>query len=195
MRLTLLVASYSLAAVLAAPLEGRSDYAIHSTHFVPDGWTKGSKPHAEQMLKIRIGLKQASFESLEKELFEVSDPNHNRYGQHLTQSEIHAHTAPSAEVLDAVHQWLEGHDILAHQLEYSEPKVSIEEMLEISPLHSNLHPQDWIIVSLPVAKVEQLLDTEYHQYQHTDGAQVIRTTQYSLPRSLQQHVDIVAPTK
>lgn len=60
---------------------------------------------------------------------------------------------------------------------------------------SNLRLQDWIIVSLPVAKVEQLLNTEYHQYHHTDGTQVIRTTEYSLPRSLQEHIDIVAPTK
>lgn len=129
----------------------------------------------DQLLKIRIGLKQGNFQALEKDLLEVSDPDHERYGKHLSSEEIHAHTAPSSEALDAVHQWLQGHGILADQLEYSAPK-------------------DWVLVSLPVSKVEQLLDTEYHEYEHTDGTQVIRTTQYSLPRSLQGHVDIVAPT-
>jgi tripeptidyl-peptidase-1 len=127
------------------------------------------------MLKIRIALKQGNFQALEKDLLEVSDPDHARYGKHLSSDEVHAHTAPSVEALDAVHQWLQGHDIFADQLEYSAPK-------------------DWVIVSLPVAKVEKLLDTEYHEYEHIDGTQVVRTTQYSLPKSLQRHVDIVAPT-
>ncbi|SMR42873.1 unnamed protein product [Zymoseptoria tritici ST99CH_1E4] len=175
MKLTLLTVSCGLAAVLAAPLEGRADYAVHSSHFVPSGWTKAGKAHADQVLKLRIGLKQGNFQALEEDLLEVSHPDHERYGKHLSSDEIHSHVAPSEAALDAVHQWLGGHDIFADQLEYSAPK-------------------DWVMVSLPISKVEKLLDTEYHQYEHIDGTQVVRTTQYSLPRSLQGHVDIVAPT-
>lgn len=29
-----------LPAVLAAPLEGRTDYAVHSSHFVPPEWER-----------------------------------------------------------------------------------------------------------------------------------------------------------
>jgi tripeptidyl-peptidase-1 len=123
MKATFFAASYSIAAVLAAPLQDRSDYAVHSSHYVPNGWTRVEKAQANQRLKLRIGLKQGSFQGLEKDLLEISDPNHYRYGKHLSSSEIHAHTAPSSEALNAVHQWLEEHDILEDQLEYSEPKV------------------------------------------------------------------------
>src|ERR1043165_2829452 len=49
----------------------------------------------------------------------------------------------------------------------------------------NLHyspPKDWITIALPVSKVESLLDTEYHEYRHEDGKEVVRTTRYRLPR-------------
>ncbi|CAK1359777.1 unnamed protein product [Cercospora beticola] len=168
-------ALYGLTAVLAAPLQDRSDYAVHNSHFVPPGWQKIGKPSPDHSVSLRIGLKQSAFEQLEKELYEVSDPEHERYGQHLSMSDIHSFTAPHEEALSAVEQWLESHGITADNLHYSPPK-------------------DWITIALPVSKVESLLDTEYHEYRHEDGKEVVRTTQYSLPRSLHGHIDVIQPT-
>lgn len=123
MKSALLISLFGLTAVLAAP---RSDYSIHSSHYVPSGWTKGNKANADQLLRLRIGLKQASFAALEKDLLEISDPNHARYGKHLSSSEIHAHTAPSDEALDAVREWLEGFGVGKGELEYSGSKVSFD---------------------------------------------------------------------
>ncbi|KXT15951.1 hypothetical protein AC579_1427 [Pseudocercospora musae] len=164
-----------LSAVHAAPLDDRSDYAVHSSHFVPNGWERSGKPDPEHTIDLRIGLKQSSFEELEKHLYEVSDPNHSRYGQHLSVQEIRAFTTPSGEALTAVENWLQSHGIFREQVQYSPAK-------------------DWAVVALPVKQVEKLLNTEYHQYQDGKGAQVVRTTEYSLPGFLHGHIDTVQPT-
>ncbi|KAK5039641.1 hypothetical protein LTS07_000135 [Exophiala sideris] len=54
--------------------------------------------------------------------------------------------------------------------------------------------RDWITLTLPVAKIESLLDTKYSVYQHEDGTKLVRTTQWSLPRSLHDHITTIQPT-
>jgi len=49
-------------------------------------------------------------------------------------------------------------------------------------------------VHLPIEKVENLLDTTYHNYKHKDGSIVARTTKWSLPRHLHDHIDTIQPT-
>lgn len=164
-----------LPAVLAAPLEGRTDYSLFSSHHAPKEWQKLSKADPSHMIGLRIGLKQNKFDELERHLYEVSDPSHRRYGDHLSQEDIHKLTAPSEQSCDSVHEWLEGHGISKDQVEYSPAK-------------------DWFKIALPVWRVEKLLDTEYHNYGHENGKQIVRTTQYSLPRALHGHVDVVQPT-
>lgn len=112
---------------------------------------------------------------MERHLYEVSDPDHPRYGQHLRTSDIHALTSPSEDALDAVHEWLEDNDISLDHIEYSPSR-------------------DWISVALPISDVEELLDTKYHEFVNLEGTRIVRTTKYSLPRSLHEHVDVVQPT-
>lgn len=49
-------------------------------------------------------------------------------------------------------------------------------------------------MTLPVSKVEQLLDTQYDLYHNHDGVEILRTTHYSLPKYLHNHIDTVQPT-
>lgn len=54
---------------------------------------------------------------------------------------------------------------------------------------------DWISVRLPLSRVEMMLDTKYHIYRHKrSGEEIVRTTTYSLPRSLHSHIDLIQPT-
>ena len=71
--------------------------------------------------------------------------------------------------------WLASNGVSKDQLSYSPAK-------------------DWIKASLPVDKVETLLDTKYYEYQGSDGSKLVRTPQYSLPKALHQHIELVAPT-
>jgi tripeptidyl-peptidase-1 len=105
----------------------------------------------------------------------VSDPDHDRYGHHLSADEVDDLVAPSSETYDLVHEWLRENGISTDNLGYSSAK-------------------DWIIVHLPIEMVESLLDTEYHTYKHKDGSVVARTTSWSLPRHLHDHIDTVQPT-
>jgi tripeptidyl-peptidase-1 len=103
----------------------------------------------------------------------VSDPEHARYGKHLTSEAVDELVKPTKESSDSVHEWLRENGV--EDLSYSSAK-------------------DWIIVRLPVGFVEDLLDTEYHNYKHDDGHVVARTTKWSLPSHLHRHIDTIQPT-
>jgi tripeptidyl-peptidase-1 len=105
----------------------------------------------------------------------VSDPFHQRYGQHLSKAEVDELVKPSDEALELVHEWLLDHDVEQWELQYSASK-------------------DFIKLSLPVADVERLLDTKYFIFEHVDGTRLVRTPEYSLPAHLHEHVTVITPT-
>lgn len=105
----------------------------------------------------------------------MSDPFHPRYGQHLSAEEVHDLVKPSDESSDAVHDWLESHGVQAHHLNYSPAK-------------------DWLYITLPLSKIEDMLDTEYSVYEHIDGSTLVRTEGYSLPLYLHEHISTIQPT-
>lgn len=48
---------------------------------------------------------------------------------------------------------------------------------------------------LPVAQVEKMLGTECRMWKHAeDGHGLVRTTQYSLPPYLDEHIELIQPT-
>ena len=107
---------------------------------------------------------------------EVSDPDHPRYGQHLTSDEVSTYIRPTDEATDDVHEWLSDTGIDLDTLSYTPAG-------------------DWITVRLPVEDVERLLDTRYSVYKHKeDGSRMVRTPQWSLPRHLHEHIDVIQPT-
>jgi tripeptidyl-peptidase-1 len=103
----------------------------------------------------------------------VSDPDHHRYGKHMSYEEVNELVKPSEGALDSIHEWLSDNGI--DKLTYSPAK-------------------DWIHASIPVELAELLLDTKYSTYKHEDGSQVVRTTEWSIPHHLHEHVDSIQPT-
>ena len=54
---------------------------------------------------------------------------------------------------------------------------------------------DWLAVSMPVSKANELFDADFSVYTHSDtGKQFIRTMNYSIPTELSGHLDFVHPT-
>ena len=51
----------------------------HQWQEVPKGWMFHNDAPADHMLEMRIALKQDKFDELVKHLYEVSDPDHERY--------------------------------------------------------------------------------------------------------------------
>jgi len=49
-------------------------------------------------------------------------------------------------------------------------------------------------VKLTVGAIENLLNTKYSVYRHVDGTELIRTTEWSLPLHLHEHITTIQPT-
>jgi tripeptidyl-peptidase-1 len=125
--------------VLAAPYK---EYAHQVKQEIspPAGWVKHSRPAPHHNIELRIGLPQSNFRELEKHLYEVSHPHHERYGQHLSKEEVEALVAPPQESLDLVNEWLATFGFSDDRIVRSAAK-------------------DWITLIVPISLAEKMLDT------------------------------------
>lgn len=77
-----ILAFLPLALALSTPLEKRWNnfQTKHAWEDVPRGWVvHDADAPKDHILKMRIGLKQNRFGDLVEELYQVSDPSHERY--------------------------------------------------------------------------------------------------------------------
>ncbi|KAI0677175.1 tripeptidyl peptidase A [Trametes maxima] len=163
------------ALVVAVPAKDRA-HKVKDSILSPRGWTKTGKAPADHIIDLRIALPQPRFPELEKHLYEISDPLHDRYGEHLSKEEVEALVSPEAESVHLVNEWLASHGLY-------------EDSLRRTPAN------DWVIVSVPVSLAEEILKTEYHVWTHeASGDSLVRTTAYSIPEHLDEHVELVEPT-
>lgn len=134
-----LVFSFSSHLPLAAPSKGYA-HKVKENIDHPRGWVKQVPAPADYVLELRIGLPQPNFHVLESHLYEVSDPDHPRYGAHLSKEEVEALVAPHPESLDSVNEWLSSHGFSEDDLVRSPAK-------------------DWVTIKVPVRIAEKMLDT------------------------------------
>ncbi|KAH0362604.1 tripeptidyl-peptidase 1 precursor, partial [Aureobasidium melanogenum] len=158
---------------IAVPTLADDRYSIKERHNVPPGWNKTGAVPDSHSINLHIGLAQNNQADVEKHALEASDPSHPGYGQYLSAVEIQKLIAPSDETIQMVSTWLAEHDITAARLSPS---------------------KDWIAASVPVRKVESLLNTTYSVYQHRDGSTLIRAPEWSLPQNLHDRIDLIQPT-
>ena len=126
-----------------ALIVGRTDSGpvrLKERAFHPRGWVKGQRAPADHILELRIALPQPSFPVLERHLYEVSDPRHSRYGQHLSKEEVEALVSPHPESIATVDNWLLSHGI------------DIENVVRTPA-------KDWVTVRVPVGLAEAMLNT------------------------------------
>ena len=109
----------------------------------PHHWINTGRAPSAHIIQLRIALYQPRFPELERHLAEVSDPFHERYGEHLTKEEVEELVAPHPSSVDAVHEWLVSYGIGSEER----------------------HPSpagDWVTVYVPVAQAENMLSTVCH---------------------------------
>jgi len=161
-----------VSSVAALPQSLRSTYAVKERHLVPRGWTKiGNAPKTDS-IHLAIGLKQSNEGVVEQHLLEVSDPDHHRYGEHLTIEEVEDITRPSDDTQSAVSAWLAEHGLTG-------------------AFNSG---KDFVHLVIPIEKAEELLQTSYSTFEHADGTRISRAPEWSLPQHLHEHIDVVQPT-
>jgi tripeptidyl-peptidase-1 len=120
------------------------------------GWVKYHRADADDILPLRIGMKQQNLHRLEDLLMDVAHPDSPAYGQHWTPEKVLDFFAPSESTVDSIRMWL-----VASGIAEDKPRLSFN--------------KGWIELNVTVASAERLLDTEYHIYEHVSGAKQIGT--------------------
>lgn len=150
-------------------------FVVKDSHPAPRGWRNVGRAPADHVLNLRIGLTQSNFVALERQLYEVSDPKHPRYGQHLSVAEVNDLVRPADLTISEVEQWLDQSGIDVSNAAWTPAKT-------------------WLSLPVSVADAERLLNTKYSVWQHDDASILIRTQSYSLPLQLHRHISTIQPT-
>ncbi|VDB84586.1 unnamed protein product [Peniophora sp. CBMAI 1063] len=142
----------------------------------PHHWRRVDTAPRSHVIPLKLALPQSRFDELEDHLLAVSDPEHERYGRHLTKGEVEELVRPGEESVRVVEEWLEEMGFGEGEAEWSVAR-------------------DWVLVKVPVGLAEDMLDTTFHTWQHTSsGAYTVRTTSYALPKHVHPHIELVYPT-
>lgn len=161
---------------LAAAAPSDSHLLHEKRHDAPIAWKRHSRPLKEQVLPLRIGLKQRNLQHADRFIQDVADPDSPNYGKHWSAEKIANVFAPAKETSDRTIEWLVNSGIDPSRIKHSVGR-------------------NWLEFSATVAEAESLLKAEYHVYKHkeSDGYR-IACDEYSLPHSIREHIDFVMPT-
>ncbi|KAI9743211.1 MAG: hypothetical protein M1818_003057 [Claussenomyces sp. TS43310] len=144
----------------------------------PAGWISDDSTQVDKdvsMIKLRIHLVQQNMDKFHDMATNIATPGHELYGSHLAQHVIDEMIAPKDQSRELVMEWLD-REGLSNQATVSARS-------------------DAVIVQASVHQIEELLKAEYSGFvREATGDRVLRTLEYSLPDSLQGHVDMVQPT-
>ncbi len=173
MHSTLLALGALIATVVAAP---SSTHVLHEKRdALPFGWERHDRLPGHNVLPMRIALKQSNLDKAEEYLMEVSHPKSPNYGQHWSAKKVAETFAPSQESFDAVTVWLKSSGIAPERISRSQS-------------------MGWLTFDATVAEAESLLKTEFYLHKHTSGKPHVGCDDYSIPESVQPHVDFITPT-
>ncbi|KAJ7892684.1 family S53 protease [Mycena leptocephala] len=163
-----------LAVGSANPMDRRAMVVHESVKAVPSGFAHAGAVSPAQQITLRIALAQSDITGLQAKTYAVSDPASALYGQHLTVDEMLTFVRPTGATISAVSEWLSEHGLTA----------------------KNVSPGgDLLEITLPVSKANTLLATQFSSFTHVaSGKTSIRTLAYSVPATLQAHIQYVHPT-
>lgn len=84
------------------------DYVRHKLcdELFDSRWTKKSRIKGAVRVPVRVGLSQSNLDKGGSMLMEISHPNSERYGKHLSASELDEVFAPLKDRIDTVTTWL-----------------------------------------------------------------------------------------
>ncbi|KAH9167586.1 subtilisin-like protein [Lactarius sanguifluus] len=130
-------------------------------------WESLGHPSNQTTIDLHLALKSHREDALVEALYEVSDPEHLRYGAHLSKEQVAEVVAPHPDTFDLISSWLEHYDI---------PSSSTSMTLG----------GNWLrVIDVSVSQANRILGASYQLYQHVEtNDKVLRTMSYSLPEAL-----------
>ncbi|OQN98397.1 hypothetical protein B0A48_15665 [Cryoendolithus antarcticus] len=159
----------------AAAVPTPANHVLHEKRAESLSWVKVARVHEDVKLPMRIGLIQSNLDNAHDYLMKVSHPESEHYGKHYTVDEVTDLFAPAQSSVDAVRAWLKSAGI------------------EMDSVSQSTNKQ-WLQFDASASKAEELLKTEYHEYEHVaTGKTGIACDAYHLPAHVQSHVDYITP--
>ncbi|OJJ42265.1 hypothetical protein ASPZODRAFT_77390 [Penicilliopsis zonata CBS 506.65] len=138
-------------------------------------WKNQGRLPASAQVVVRVALQQSNLHRAHNLLMDIAHPDSTNYGQHWSASQVIDMFAPSDIAIAAVREWLIGAGIDESRLLHTENK-------------------GWIVFVTAVGTAENLFSTKYYRYRHkSDGKTAVLCEEYSLPRSVQPHIDYIHP--
>ncbi len=135
---------------------------------VPSGWTLVGTPDASTAVTLSIALNHQNLDQLETMLLGISTPGNAKYGQHLDIDDVREFFPVVDDA--AVLSWLQGAGI------------------------SNIHRSGSTVnFATTVGTANSLLSAQFAYYE-SGNTRKLRTTQYSIPDSLVDLIDLISPT-
>ncbi|KAJ5666609.1 hypothetical protein N7462_011018 [Penicillium macrosclerotiorum] len=174
MKSSVLFLGFVAISVTAVPAP--SNYEVHERRdYIPNYWAEGKRLDGSTTLPVRVGLTQSNLNHGHDLLMEISNPFSSRYGQHMTEAEVHEFFAPSQDTVDSVRSWLESSGIAASRISHSVNK-------------------QWLQFDADAKELEDLLHAEYYIYTHSqNGGSHVACREYHVPRSVREHIDFITP--
>jgi tripeptidyl-peptidase-1 len=104
-----------------------------------------------------------------------SDPSSPNFGKHWTSEEVIQAFRPSQQTENAVRQWLVDSGIPAKRISHSDNK-------------------GWFAFYATAEEAENLLYTEYHEYEDSvSGGVIPACEEYHVPKHIRPHIDYITP--
>jgi tripeptidyl-peptidase-1 len=214
MRSTFALAAWAVAftSVLALPREISDLEVFESVYGIPQGWTQEGTPDPATRLLLRIALQMPDEELFQQTLYDISTPEHEKYGQHLDLKKLRSLVKPRDEA--SVSICTTAHYCVFPCLVNSDtPQIctknrwltvefiqeSVLSWLETSGVASSEieHNNEWINFRVSVADAETMMNTTFNyftQYADKTHTKKIRTLQYSVPSIIASHIAMIEPT-
>ncbi|KAJ5689010.1 Rattus norvegicus CLN2 is a lysosomal protease Precursor [Penicillium macrosclerotiorum] len=168
--------------VALATAVGTVAHALPPTHVIHEKrdwmfpeWKSVGRSKSDSLLQVRVGLKQNNLHRAGEYLLDVSHPQSSNYGKHWSADQVIDAFAPSDNTIILARSWLNESGI-------SDVRISLTDN------------KGWLAFVATAKELEELLHTQYHQYQNSQTGQFVTACEkYHLPHSIQEHIDYIEP--
>ena len=146
-----------------------------AAHYAPnDDWMQLGKARSDHEVKLTFAIKQTNAEWLKETLEAVSNPASPRYGQYLNFDEIAKYVHGRPESVRAVVETLLSAGVARERIDFTLGR-------------------DFAVTFARVQQIEAVFSADFYEYRHQalDDYKIVKSESYTLPTSLQGHVDFV----
>lgn len=148
--------------------------ALAAPYTLRDHWIQLGKARSDHEVKLTFAIKQTNTAWLKETLAAVSHPRSPRYGQYLNFDKIAKYVHGRPESVRAVVETLRSAGVEEERIDFTLGR-------------------DFAVVFAPVEKIETIFSAAFYEFRHRelDDFRIVKSVNYSLPISLQGHVDFV----